>query len=264
MTDYFGFFTLTSTQKTIANSIYVLPKVHYIPRFSSVQGNVEEKVSVSGQRGMLEDYTEIESIDEYQPGVPLKKIHWKATASKDKLLVKEFTHPNDLSVLMYVDIETGHYKDEDKLTAKDIVLESALSLAYYVVNKNITCKVMMNDPAMTDRTLTNKQEFDQFYDYMSVLDMDQSLSFESMVRNYYTRNFASRDVIIVSGSLSEDLTDLIVELKTAGINVILVTPLLGTPEQKTKYSTGIEILRNKKIIVFALSTADEIGTVLQS
>ena len=26
----------------------------------------------------------------------------------------------------------GHYKDEDKLTAKDIVLESALSLAYYV------------------------------------------------------------------------------------------------------------------------------------
>ena len=46
-------------------------------------------------------------------------------------------------------------------------------------------------PAMTDRTLTNKQEFDQFYDYMSVLDMDQSLSFESMVRNYYTRNFAS-------------------------------------------------------------------------
>jgi len=263
LTDYFGFFTLKASQKSAAKNIYVLPKIHYLARFSSVQGNVEEKVSVSGQRGILEDYTEIESVDEYQPGVPFKKIHWKASASKDKLLVKEFAHPNDLSVLMYVDIDTGHYKDEDKLSAKDIVLESTLSIAHHVVNKNITCKVMMNDPNMTDRTITNKQEFDHYYDYMSVLDMDKSLSFENMVRNYYTRNFASRDVIIVSGSLSEDLMDLIVELKTAGINVILVSPLLGSPEVKKQNRASIDILRNKKITVFALSTADEIGTVLQ-
>ena len=264
LTDYFGFFTLKAFQKSSVKNIYVLPKIHYLARFSSVQGNIEEKTSVSGQRGILEDYTEIESIDEYQPGIPYKKIHWKATASKDKLFVKEFTHPNDLSVCMYVDINTGHYADEDKLTAKDIVLESALSIVHYVVNRGITTKVMMNDPDMTDRTITNRQEFDNYYDFMSVLNMDKSLSFENMVRNYYTRNFASRDVIIVSGSLSEDLMDLIVELKTAGINVILVSPLLGSVEVKKQNSFSIDILRNKKITVYTMSTADEVGTVLQS
>lgn len=264
LTDYFGFFTLKTHNTTLAKQIYVLPKVHYLARFASVQGNIEDKISVSGEKGILEDYTEIESIYDYRPGIPYKKIHWKATASKDKLLVKEFAHPNDLSVCMYVDINIADYNDEDRLTAKDIVLESALSIAHYVVNKNITCKVMMNDIDMTDRTITTTQDFDGYYDFLSVLSMDKCLSFANMMRNYYNRNFASRDVIIVSGCLTDDLMDLIMEFKTAGINVVLVSPLLGSPEVKKQNSVYIDTLRNKKITVFALSSADDIGTVLQA
>jgi len=99
---------------------------------------------------------------------------------------------------------------------------------------------------------------------MSILNMDQWLSFEDIMRNYYTRYFASRDAIIVSGRLSEDLMDLIVELKMAGINVVLITPVLGSPEEKRKTLTSISILRDKKITVFDLSSADDIGSVLHS
>jgi hypothetical protein len=264
LTDYFGFFTLKTAEKTSVKIIRVLPKIHYIPRFSSVQGNVEEKVSISGEKGVLEDYTEIEAIDEYKPGVPFKKVHWKVSAAKDKLMVKEFAHPNDLSVSMFVDIDTGNYKEEDKLIASDIVLESALSIAHYFVNNNITCKIMMNDMDMTDRTVADKKDFEGYYDFMSILNMDQWLSFEDIMRNYYTRYFASRDAIIVSGRLSEDLMDLIVELKMAGINVVLITPVLGSPEEKRKTLTSISILRDKKITVFDLSSADDIGSVLHS
>jgi hypothetical protein len=198
------------------------------------------------------------------PGVPFKKVHWKVSAAKDKLMVKEFAHPNDLSVSMFVDIDTGNYKEEDKLIASDIVLESALSIAHYFVNNNITCKIMMNDMDMTDRTVADKKDFEGYYDFMSILNMDQWLSFEDIMRNYYTRYFASRDAIIVSGRLSEDLMDLIVELKMAGINVVLITPVLGSPEEKRKTLTSISILRDKKITVFDLSSADDIGSVLHS
>jgi hypothetical protein len=179
-------------------------------------------------------------------------------------MVKEFAHPNDLSVSMFVDIDTGNYKEEDKLIASDIVLESALSIAHYFVNNNITCKIMMNDMDMTDRTVADKKDFEGYYDFMSILNMDQWLSFEDIMRNYYTRYFASRDAIIVSGRLSEDLMDLIVELKMAGINVVLITPVLGSPEEKRKTLTSISILRDKKITVFDLSSADDIGSVLHS
>ena len=262
--DYFGFFSIKAPNKTSTKFVYVLPKIHYLSKFASVQGNIEEKVIVSGQKGMLEDYTEIESIDEYRPGIPYKKIHWKASAAKDKLYVKEFSHPNDISVSMYVDINLEYFNDEEMLTAKDIVLESALSIAGYCVTGNITCKTLMNDVNMSDYAITTSQDFDKFYNFMAFLNMEESLPFETMMRNYYNRNFATRDVIIVSGSLTDYLMDLIIELKTAGINVILVCPFLGTQEVLNKNSIFIDTLRDKKITVYAVSSADEIGTVLQS
>lgn len=262
--DYFGFFSLRSPNKTSIKYIFVLPKVHYPAKFASVQGNIEERINVSSNKGMLEDYTEIESIDEYQAGVPMKKVHWKASASKDKLMVKEFSHPNDISVCMYVDINIANYNDEDKLTAKDIVLESSLSIANYCVNKNITCKTMMNDIDMTDCTISTSSDFERYYQLMSGINLDKNLSFENMMRNYYNKNFTARDVIIVSGSITDYLMDLITELKMAGINVVLISPLLGSEEQKQRNIGCINTLRDKKITVYTMSSADEIENTLQS
>ena len=143
--DFFGFFTLKTVNRATVKYVYVLPKIHHLAKFANVQGNIEERVIISGKRGALEDYTEIESIDEYRPGIPYKKIHWKATAAKAQLMVKEFAHPNDISVCMYVDINTENFDQEVMLTAKDIVLESSLSIARYCVRKNITYKVMINE-----------------------------------------------------------------------------------------------------------------------
>lgn len=48
------------------------------------------------------DLGEYHSLREYQPGDDLRRVHWRATAHRAKLMIKEFDQPRDLQVQVWL------------------------------------------------------------------------------------------------------------------------------------------------------------------
>jgi hypothetical protein len=75
-----------------------------------------------GQAG--NDASEIFQVREYRPGDKLQRIHWKLTAKKDQLLVKDYSLPIDYDTLILLDFSQVNQQ------YFHILVQSALSLSW--------------------------------------------------------------------------------------------------------------------------------------
>lgn len=96
-----------------SDNIYILP----------LGGNEEEFVLNDYERGMEEveeskltgsDFSDVSQVREYIPGDAMKNIHWKLSAKKDILMVKERLHMSSEKLLLVLALEKGNAEKTDK------------------------------------------------------------------------------------------------------------------------------------------------------
>lgn len=75
------------------------------------------------------DFSQVSDVREYIPGDSLKDIHWKLSAKKDDLMVKEHVSMSSRQIALLIEL----YNDEDGYI--DGTLEYAYSLGKYLVNR---------------------------------------------------------------------------------------------------------------------------------
>ncbi|MCR5216938.1 MAG: DUF58 domain-containing protein [Lachnospiraceae bacterium] len=80
----------------------------------------EEELEESPAKG--NDTTEVTDIREYIPGDRLQNIHWKLTAKKGELMVKEHAHLSSSQYVFYVELPKGD------ATVLDRILDTAYSI----------------------------------------------------------------------------------------------------------------------------------------
>lgn len=82
-TDVFGLME-TSIHLRKTGSVLVYPQVHFLRSWS------RESLRRLREYGRSEQREQFEELREYHPGDPLRDIHWRTTAKRDELVVKEF------------------------------------------------------------------------------------------------------------------------------------------------------------------------------
>lgn len=106
--DPFGIFQVTRSFDSRCK-ICVYPRVYNLNM--SLPAKIETG-SIDTNNRTYEDYTNLSNLREYVDGDSLKKVHWKISAKKQKLYVKEyeFTASNGLYILW--DLDVNHYKKD--------------------------------------------------------------------------------------------------------------------------------------------------------
>lgn len=74
--------------------------------------------------------TEFESLREYSEGDDYRKIDWKATARRDKLIVRQFEQERNQSVIIVIDVGRGMLSEVDGVRKLDHALDSCLMLTH--------------------------------------------------------------------------------------------------------------------------------------
>lgn len=94
-----------------------------------------------------EDVSEIYAIREYRPGDSMKTIHWKLSARMDHWMVKEFSFPQGVQVLLLLDLYTASSKNfrEEEM---DALLGNFSSLSYSLAGKGVSHVAAWYDDAM--------------------------------------------------------------------------------------------------------------------
>lgn len=84
-----------------------------------------------------DDISEIYALRDYRPGDSMKYIHWKLSARTDHLMVKEFSFPQGVQVLLLLDLYTLVPRNfgEEKM---DALLGSFASLSFTMAQKGVS------------------------------------------------------------------------------------------------------------------------------
>ncbi len=75
-------------------------------------------------------------IRNFQPGDPLKRIHWPSTARRDELIVKEFELEPTASLWIALDLERGVQAGHGDESTEEYGVKIVSSLAYQLVRDN--------------------------------------------------------------------------------------------------------------------------------
>lgn len=110
--------------------VRIYPNVLALREFELLkqQGRLREiGIRRSRQRGLG---TEFESLRDYSEGDDYRKIDWKATARRDKLIVRQFEQERNQAVVIVVDIGRGMLSEVEGVRKLDHALDSCLMLTH--------------------------------------------------------------------------------------------------------------------------------------
>ena len=133
--DLFGLFSIRREVSDDPFRILVLPNTFDTEPLTLSPGDPGTEALARA----TEDLSSPSDIREYQPGDPLKKIHWKLSLRKQELLVRKYDEPILQEVLILMDCSRppswGHPEAEADL--RDALLETAASVFRDQVNTDL-------------------------------------------------------------------------------------------------------------------------------
>lgn len=115
------------TQLRGTDSVLVFPRVHHLSPWGH---NPLHRLEAYGRSRQREEF---EELREYSPGDPLRDIHWKTTAKRDDLVVKEFAAE--------AEAETVTLSGGAKPGSADAMADAVASLALALVEEDIPVEV---------------------------------------------------------------------------------------------------------------------------
>lgn len=87
------------------------------------------------------------SARKYQAGDPWQNIHWKATARSQTLMVREFETSPALKTVLWLDLSSQSYGENDKALEAAISLTASLLTHYYQRRQPLICFISSQKPA---------------------------------------------------------------------------------------------------------------------
>ena len=150
--DLFGFF---ESRKVVEGYDYLLVYPRSVPL---------EELTVPGARPLGEvkrgsiifhDRTRPSGIRDYRRGDPMNTVDWKATAKRDRLLVRTFDPSSSITVILAVAIETAaHHWEGFSSEHLERVITAAASVATYAIEREYDVGLFANGtPVLSDRPM---------------------------------------------------------------------------------------------------------------
>ncbi len=159
-------------------SILPFSRVSVEPDLSVVNTGMTE-MEESKKKG--HDYSEVSEIREYQPGDKLQNIHWKLSAKKDELMVKDRESLSSSQILMLVELYNN------KSVIIDRIISAAYGAAVYFLQNQIPFSLMwwsVAEQDMKSRSIDNSSDLYEWIMavYYEVLYSDATMGCDMMRR----------------------------------------------------------------------------------
>ena len=228
--DVFGLFSVTRTPDTPCAELLVLP----------LPFETEDLKFAPGDEGLesmaraTEDISSPADVRAYQPGDPLKKIHWKLSLRKGDLLVRRFEQPTLPDALVLMDTSPPHLSpgcDERRRPYLcDAVLETAASV--------VACQIRQDNPVrmpiVGDRPMeySSRMGLPLLLDELARINFNATERFERIIMMQLTELRKTGAVVIITTRLRSEMVELFVRMKRMGPNVRLYLVTFNPEEER--------------------------------
>jgi uncharacterized protein (DUF58 family) len=212
-------------------------------------------VALPARWHLFEDPARVMGVRDYQRGDSLRRIHWTATASTGRLLVKQYQPSIARETLVCLDLDEAGYERRQRYTATELAIVVAASIAnHIIVREELPAGLITEafDPLSEEQSqflLPPRSERAHLMSLLEVLARVQiatESSFVDLLRRESVKLSWGATLSVITGRESEELFDTLVYLRRAGFAValVLVQPAPPSAElQKRADLLGVPIHR---------------------
>lgn len=217
------------------NHLIVYPKV--VPLTQLGLPTRSPLVALPARTPLFEDPSRIRGIRDYQRGDSPRRIHWTASASSRRLLVKQYEPAIARETFICLDLNEEHYRRRRNYTATELAIVVAASLANHIVIEEqlpVGLATYAKDLLINEERhilLPPRRERSHLMQILEVLARVQittNAPFAERLRQESMRLSWGTTLTIITGNLSQSLLETLLYLRRSGFAVALILIL---PEQ---------------------------------
>lgn len=180
---------------------------------------------------LFEDPARIIGVRDYVRGDSPRRIHWTATASAGRLLVKQYQKAIARESGLFLNLNKGDFPRDSRYVAPELAIVVAASLANHIINhENLPVGLSTDafDPqtgALADFRLPPRKGRGQLMAILETLarvQVAEAPPFLEMVRRQAVHLSWGATVVIITGQESSGLFETVLLLSRTGFRVVLV------------------------------------------
>lgn len=239
---------ISETKKVI-----VAPRLIKIHELKSVSD-----ISVMLLRESVRQAAEYDIVTrEYVHGDALKQIHWKATAREQKLMSRRLIGEEKEGVLIFFDTHRYDERPEIYLPLENRLLETVLSVAFFLSEKNIPVMMQCSQEKFGLSHLSGVRDFGEFYDHIRELEFDKAQDTKGRIFQILGRG-AALDKHVAFFILQEVDSEILEAARQISENGVIVVFYIITEENREEFRAVSD--RNRRII--AITPQDKLEEIL--
>ncbi len=264
--DFLGLFSLS----------YKVSEPRYVtvyPRIVALDSFPISTNKLSYVEGMLshkeEDQLTVSDTRQYAYGDSIKRIHWKLSAKKGEILVKNYDGAVTVGATILLDLEKNPYEVMQNTILEDKVIEVTVAVIYYCLQHHIKVDFKYHQEELDTKEASDFSHFEELYRILFKIKFDSEIAFSNMTRLALEGNFKTNTIVFITSNLSEKLYSQISRHKEHGFNMILIyiSPEDIAPKnaaKKQEISTILSALQEINVKAYEIQINDDIKYVLES
>ncbi len=219
VSDVFGLFKKEHKPENEGNELLVLPVPFDVEPLTFAAGDM----GVETMKRAMEDPSSPSDFRGYQPGDPLKRIHWKMSARKREVIIRQFEEPALPDALVLMDTSRPLLPPEVEPRKAAYLQDAVLETAASVVNTQIKHDNPVRLPLVGDRPMEyhGTMGLPILLEELARCTFNESEQFERVIMMQMNDLRKTGAVVIVTTRLTSVLVDLIGRMKRMGPNVRL-------------------------------------------
>lgn len=173
-------------------------------------------------------------LRDYLPGDPLSKIHWKLSATRDKMITKEYEGNVNNRTKILVNNQAMHWHFEENVLVEDYLVEGAVALSKYLLGNNTPTELVWYAYENKKESGEHAKDFKKFYEALALMRYDgEAGSFTKMIHQETTGQHDQCVLMIVTPFVSPEMAEILLQKKRQGYEINIITlPLTGTTVAK--------------------------------
>jgi len=182
------------------------------------------------QQQMYEDPARLMGIRPYQAGDSIRHVHWKASAQAGKLQIKRFEPAISIESQILLNLDRDDYGGQRVLTASELAIVTAASLANLIVEKRQSVGISTNglDPRFPESerlSLPAKKGRGQLMAILEALariETCRDRDFGAVLQATQMQLNWGASAIVITPDADEELLDRLLLIKRAGLHAVLI------------------------------------------
>lgn len=216
--------------------VKVYPRIHSIEKINLK--SLQSYGTLTTKQKAFEDNTSISDIRKYYPGDSIKRIHWKVSAKKRNLLVKNYEMTGSAATYIFLDFKKNCYKGENIRDLEEKAVEAASSVISYLLGSSVSIEMYINCSNAYYAKGRDIKELANFMDILCEIKTDGSKTMKDVLEKRIRLISKGSSIIIITGDINEEEAIIYGSIKEMGYDVILI--YVGDFEVKDEIKKEIE------------------------